>query len=216
MAIPSRAPARNPELADLAALRGLRIPPHIADVSLPLAVAVFRFTSPVANLAVVLFICHVYGIEPTPAQFIANYSDPLTARFSGTSGGNPDLEEETATTWTVGGVIQPGNEVMEIVPIGERVLVEPVFRAPGGGAILFTASGLGLHGRPLIAMYAAAKHAIVGRMRSLALERLFSTPARARPAPARPAPALDRRARRRRHPRSRIVCGRPSWRRAGP
>lgn len=44
---------------------------------------------------------------PNPAQFIANYSDPLTARFSGTSGGNPDLEEETATTWTVGGVIQP-------------------------------------------------------------------------------------------------------------
>lgn len=43
-------------------------------------------------------------------------------------------------------------------------------RAPGGGAILFTASGLGLHGRPLIAMYAAAKHAIVGLMRSLALE----------------------------------------------
>lgn len=42
-----------------------------------------------------------------PAQFIANYSDPLTARFSGTSGGNPDLAEETATTWTVGGVIQP-------------------------------------------------------------------------------------------------------------
>lgn len=44
---------------------------------------------------------------PNPAQFIADYSDPLTARFSGTSGGNPDLEEETATTWTVGGVIQP-------------------------------------------------------------------------------------------------------------
>lgn len=44
---------------------------------------------------------------PNPAQFIANYSDPLTARFSGTSGGNPNLQEETATTWTVGGVVQP-------------------------------------------------------------------------------------------------------------
>lgn len=43
-------------------------------------------------------------------------------------------------------------------------------RADGGGALLFTASGLGLHGRPMIAMYAAAKHAIVGLMRSLALE----------------------------------------------
>lgn len=44
---------------------------------------------------------------PNAAQFIANYSDPLTARFSGTSGGNPNLSEETATTWTVGTVIQP-------------------------------------------------------------------------------------------------------------
>ncbi len=37
----------------------------------------------------------------------AGYTDPLTARFSGTSGGNPDLQEETATTWTAGGLIQP-------------------------------------------------------------------------------------------------------------
>ncbi|MFD1950390.1 TonB-dependent receptor domain-containing protein [Sphingomonas arantia] len=37
----------------------------------------------------------------------AGYSDPLTARFSGTSGGNPDLREETATTWTAGMVVQP-------------------------------------------------------------------------------------------------------------
>lgn len=36
-----------------------------------------------------------------------DFTDPLTARFSGTSGGNPDLEEETATTFTVGAVIQP-------------------------------------------------------------------------------------------------------------
>jgi outer membrane receptor protein involved in Fe transport len=37
----------------------------------------------------------------------AGYEDPLTARFSGTSGGNPNLKEETAKTWTVGGVLQP-------------------------------------------------------------------------------------------------------------
>jgi outer membrane receptor protein involved in Fe transport len=37
----------------------------------------------------------------------AGYTDPLTARFSGSTGGNPDLTEETAKTWTVGGVIQP-------------------------------------------------------------------------------------------------------------
>ena len=39
-----------------------------------------------------------------------------------------------------------------------------------GAAILFTSSGLGLHGRPNISIYAAAKHGIIGLTRSLALE----------------------------------------------
>ena len=38
---------------------------------------------------------------------LVGYEDPLTGRFSGTSGGNPNLSEETATTWSAGGVIQP-------------------------------------------------------------------------------------------------------------
>jgi Na+/H+-dicarboxylate symporter len=59
--------ASLPAMLD-AALRGLDIPARIADVVLPLAVAVFRFTSPVANLAVVYFCAHLYGIEPTLFQ----------------------------------------------------------------------------------------------------------------------------------------------------
>jgi Na+/H+-dicarboxylate symporter len=51
-----------------AALRGLRIPARIADVTLPLAVAVFRFTSPTANLAVCFFVAHLYGYEPSLLQ----------------------------------------------------------------------------------------------------------------------------------------------------
>lgn len=51
-----------------AALNGLRLPARIADVALPLAVAVFRFTSPVANLAVVYFVARLYGVEPTLMQ----------------------------------------------------------------------------------------------------------------------------------------------------
>lgn len=35
------------------------------------------------------------------------YQDPLTARFSGTIGGNPNLLEETGTTFTMGTVIAP-------------------------------------------------------------------------------------------------------------
>ncbi len=44
---------------------------------------------------------------PNAAAFISTYTDPLTGRFSGTSGGNPNLRKESATTFTVGGVLQP-------------------------------------------------------------------------------------------------------------
>ncbi len=60
--------ASLPAMLD-AALRGLRIPAHVADVVLPLAVAVFRFTSPVANLAVCVFVAHLYGHEPSALQY---------------------------------------------------------------------------------------------------------------------------------------------------
>jgi Na+/H+-dicarboxylate symporter len=57
--------------AMLEASRGsLGIPARITDLVLPLAVAVFRFTSPVANLSVAYVILHLYGIEPTVAQMI--------------------------------------------------------------------------------------------------------------------------------------------------
>ena len=47
-----------------AARRGLGISERVVDVILPLAVAVFRFTSPVGNLAVCFFIAHLYGLHP--------------------------------------------------------------------------------------------------------------------------------------------------------
>ncbi|KAF0179137.1 MAG: dicarboxylate/amino acid:cation symporter [Hyphomonadaceae bacterium] len=57
--------------AMLESTRGvLGIPARITDLVLPLAVAVFRFTSPVANLAVAYFITHLYGIEPSLPQMI--------------------------------------------------------------------------------------------------------------------------------------------------
>ncbi len=46
----------------------LGIPERITGLVLPLAVAVFRFTSPVANLAVCFFVAAIYGLEPTPLQ----------------------------------------------------------------------------------------------------------------------------------------------------
>ncbi len=49
----------------------LNIPERVAGLVLPLAVAIFRMTSPVANLGVVFFICHVSGIQPSVGQLIA-------------------------------------------------------------------------------------------------------------------------------------------------
>ncbi|MFN3537701.1 MAG: dicarboxylate/amino acid:cation symporter [Brevundimonas sp.] len=49
----------------------LGIPERVAGLVLPLSVAIFRITSPVANLAVALFIAHVFGLEPTFGQMAA-------------------------------------------------------------------------------------------------------------------------------------------------
>ena len=47
------------------------------------------------------------GFDPTFGGGAYSYVDPLTARFSGSISGNPGLQEETATTWTVGAQITP-------------------------------------------------------------------------------------------------------------
>lgn len=47
------------------------------------------------------------GVDPTLGTGTYAYVDPLTARFSGSVSGNPNLQEETATTWTVGTQITP-------------------------------------------------------------------------------------------------------------
>lgn len=47
------------------------------------------------------------GFDPTFGGGGYSYVDPLTARFSGSISGNPNLQEETATTWTVGAQFTP-------------------------------------------------------------------------------------------------------------
>ncbi|MDO1558003.1 dicarboxylate/amino acid:cation symporter [Brevundimonas sp. 2R-24] len=49
----------------------LGVPERVAGLTLPLAVAVFRMTSPAVNLTVALFIAHVMGIEVGLPQMIA-------------------------------------------------------------------------------------------------------------------------------------------------
>jgi proton glutamate symport protein len=49
----------------------LDVSPRVTSLVLPLAVAVFRYTSPLGNLAVCFFVAAMYGIEPTPWQTAA-------------------------------------------------------------------------------------------------------------------------------------------------
>lgn len=46
----------------------LRVSTHVSGLVLPLAVSLFRITSPAANLGVALYIAHIYGIQPTVFQ----------------------------------------------------------------------------------------------------------------------------------------------------
>ncbi|MGC6400677.1 dicarboxylate/amino acid:cation symporter [Sphingomonas sp. FW199] len=57
--------------AMLRASEGLGIPVARSGVILPLAVAIFRYTGPCMNLAVAIYVAHVFGVELTPAQLAA-------------------------------------------------------------------------------------------------------------------------------------------------
>jgi NAD(P)-dependent dehydrogenase (short-subunit alcohol dehydrogenase family) len=68
--------------------------------------------------------------------------------------------------------------LLSVLLVGPMIMTQAALAAlsaaagknPEGAAILFTSSGLGLHGRPNVSIYAAAKHGIIGLTRSLALE----------------------------------------------
>jgi Na+/H+-dicarboxylate symporter len=57
--------------AMLEAAKALQVPPRVSAMILPLAVSVFRITSPVANLAVVLYCAALFGVHPSLAQYLA-------------------------------------------------------------------------------------------------------------------------------------------------
>lgn len=57
--------------AMLGSARQLGIRDEVADVSLPIAVALFRATGPAMNVAVAVYVAHWLGLEPTLGQIIA-------------------------------------------------------------------------------------------------------------------------------------------------
>ena len=59
--------------------------PKKADVVLPLAVALFRFTSPAMNLAVVIYVAWLFGIELTPWEMGVGLAVAMAAALSSVS-----------------------------------------------------------------------------------------------------------------------------------
>ncbi len=57
--------------AMLAAARVIGVREQVADVTLPLSVALFRATGPAMNTAVAFYVAHWLGYEPTMTQIIA-------------------------------------------------------------------------------------------------------------------------------------------------
>ena len=55
----------------LAASRTLGIRDQVADVALPISVALFRATGPAMNVAVPFYVAHWLGLQPSIAQMIA-------------------------------------------------------------------------------------------------------------------------------------------------
>ncbi|MFO1465482.1 MAG: cation:dicarboxylase symporter family transporter [Steroidobacteraceae bacterium] len=69
--------------AMLEAARGpLRIPESVSAVTLPLAVSLFRATSPIVNLTVVLFVAHVQGVEIGLAPLVAGVLVATVTNFA--------------------------------------------------------------------------------------------------------------------------------------
>ena len=68
--------------AMLAACRELRVREPTADFVLPLAVALFRMTSPTMNLAVVIYVAHLTGTPLPPATLAIGVVVAVLASFS--------------------------------------------------------------------------------------------------------------------------------------
>jgi proton glutamate symport protein len=71
--------------AMLKASESLDVDPKKADVVLPLAVALFRFTSPAMNLAVVVYVAWLFGIELTPWEMAVGLAVAMAAALSSVS-----------------------------------------------------------------------------------------------------------------------------------
>lgn len=86
--LPAQAVATSTQssLASLPAMiegaQRLGIAPHVIALVLPMAVSVFRITSPAANIAVVLYSASLFGVELSPIQYLAGAAIAVVMSFA--------------------------------------------------------------------------------------------------------------------------------------
>ncbi|MFZ5669616.1 MAG: dicarboxylate/amino acid:cation symporter [Pseudomonadota bacterium] len=105
----------------------LRIPPRVTGLVLPLAVAVFRMTSPVANLAVAYFTAHVFGVQPSLLQMAAGIAVAFAISI-----GSVGLPGQISFLASVGPICMALGLPLDLLPILLAVEVAPdIFRTIG-------------------------------------------------------------------------------------
>lgn len=129
--------------AMLKASEELGVDPRKADVVLPLAVALFRFTSTAMNLAVVLYVAWLFGIAVTPWTMAVGLAVAMAAALSSVSlPGSISFVTSIAPIAVAMGV--------PVAPLGLLVAVETfpdIFRTLGNviadvGATKYAADGI--------------------------------------------------------------------------
>ncbi len=106
--------------AMLAACRKLGVSETSADFVLPLAVALFRATSPAMNLAVAAYVAQLSGVELTPAAYAAGIAVAMLAML-----GSPSLPGTISFVTSVGPIALAMG-----VPIGPLALLVAVEMLP--------------------------------------------------------------------------------------
>lgn len=116
------------------------------------------------------------------SHYVANVSDPAeveayTAATAERFGGVDIALLNAAIEGKVGSIMDTPTDLFDrVISVNVRGVwlglksVFPLMQARGGGSVVITSSIAGVRGRPNIAPYVTSKHAVVGLMRSAALE----------------------------------------------
>ncbi len=105
----------------------LGVPARVANLVLPLAVAVFRMTSPAVNLSVCIFVAHIYGLHPSVLQYVGGVFVALAV-----SVGSVGLPGQVSFIVSVAPICLALGLPIDLLPILLAVEVAPdIFRTLG-------------------------------------------------------------------------------------